>query len=188
MNNLVAVRVLGMPSWVDFWLAIVLAVVNGIIIAFMATKMLQMLQLSGYKFKGVSDWQKQTKFNYWGRLIIVAVLSCAAILITNVLLDELLVNRALKYTSVIFYFVFACVYIINTFSVPQKSPIKYTKRMSRLVAVVGVLSFLISVGFMYLSVNVIPYFTAGGIAILPIFVQSLILPFCWKPDIPPIDL
>lgn len=174
MNNFVSARVLGMPSWVDFWLAVVLAVVNGIIIVFMATKMLQILQLSGYKFKGVNDWQKQTKFNYWGRLIMVSVLSCAAILITNVLLDELLIHRSLKFTSVIFYFVFACVYIINTFSVPQKSPIKYTQRMSRLVIVVGVLSFLISVGFMYLSVNLIPYFTAGGIAIIPIFTPLIV--------------
>ena len=109
MNNLMLQKVLGMPGYVDFWLTIVLAVVNAVITVFMSTKLLQILQLSGYKAKGVTDWLKQSKFNYWGRLIIVAVLSSAAMLITNVLLDELLVVRALKYTSVIFYLIFALV-------------------------------------------------------------------------------
>ena len=174
-SSLIMAKVLGMPSWVDFWLMIVLAVVNGVLVMFMATKLLQILQLSNYKAKGVSDWLKQTKFNYWGRLIIVSVLSCASMLITNVLLDELLVVRALKYVGVVFYFVFALVYIINTYSVPQKSPIKYTHRMNRLVAVVGILGFLVTIGFMYLSVNYIPYFTTGGVSIVPIFIPLIVL-------------
>lgn len=174
MNSLIMSKVLGMPSWVDFWLMIALAVVNGVIAVFMSTKILQILQLSNYKTKGVLDWLKQTKFNYWGRLIIVSVLSCAAMLITNVLLDELLVVRPLKYVSTIFYFVFSLVYIINTYSVPQKSPIRYTHRMNRLVAVVGILSFFVTIGFMYLSVNCIPYFTAGGIAFVPMLIPLIV--------------
>lgn len=174
MNSVVLSRILGMPSWVDFWISIVLALVNAVLIVFMATKMLQILQLSNYKFKGVCDWLKQTKLNYWGRLLIVSVLSCAAMLITNVLLDEFLIVSALKYTSIIFYLIFALVYIINTFSVSQKTPIKYTHRMNRLVAVVGVLAFFVTIGFMYLSVNVIPYFTAGGVAIVPMFIPLIV--------------
>lgn len=172
--NLLMTKILGMPSWVDFWLTIVLAVINAVIITFMATKMLQMLQLSNYKVKGVNEWLKQCKFNYWGRLVMVSVLSCASMLIVNVLLDDFLVARALKYISIILYFVFALVYIINTFSAPQKTPIKYTHRMNRLVAVVAVLSFLLTTALMYISVNLIPYFTAGGMVVVPMFIPLLV--------------
>ncbi len=167
-------QVLGMPSWVDFWLTIVLSAVNAVLVMFMATKMLQMLQLSNYKLKGVNDWLKQCKFNYWGRLAMVSVLSCASMLIINVLLDDFLVVRALKYVSVIMYLVFALIYIINTFSAPQKTPIKYTHRMNRLVAVVGILSWIISIALMYVSVNYIPYFTAGGMVIVPVFIPLIV--------------
>lgn len=167
-------RVLGMPSWVDFWLTIVLSVVNAVIIMFMATKMLQMLQLSNYKVKGVNEWLKQCKFNYWGRLAMVSVLSCASMLITNVLLDDFLIHRALKYTNVILYLTFALIYIINTFSAPQKTPIKYTHRMNRLVSVVGILAFFATIGLMYLSVNCIPYFTAGGMSLVPVLIIPIV--------------
>lgn len=172
--NITLTRILGMPSWVDFWLTIVLSAVNAVIIMFMATKILQMLQLSNYKIKGVNEWLKQCKFNYWGRLAMVSVLSCASMLITNVLLDDFLIHRALKYANIVLYLVFALIYIINTYSAPQKTPIKYTHRMNRLVSVVGIIAFFITVALMYLSVNLIPYFTAGGMALVPVLIIPIV--------------
>lgn len=172
--NITMTRILGMPSWVDFWLTIVLSAINAVIIMFMATKMLQMLQLSNYKIKGVNEWLKQCKFNYWGRLAMVSVLSCASMLIVNVLLDDFLIFRALKYIGAILYLVFALIYIINTYSAPQKTPIKYTHRMNRLVSVVGILAFFITIALMYVSVNFIPYFTAGGMAVVPVLILPIV--------------
>lgn len=174
MNTLQLLQPLGMPTWIDFWLTIVLSIINAALIVLMSTKMLQMLQLSNYKAKGVLEWLKQCKFNYWGRLAMVSVLSCAAMLITNVCLDDWLVYPALKYTSAIFYLIFASVYIIETFYLPQKTPIKYTHRMNRLVILEALIAFVISIGLMYLSVNVIPYFTAGGIVIVPILIPLIV--------------
>ena len=174
-NRLILANVLGTPSWVDFWLIIVLALLNGILALFMANKMLQILQLSGYKMRGFTDWLKQTKFNYWGRLMIITALSLAAMLITNVLLEDLLVHRALQYTSVMFYLVFVLVYIINTFSTYKKSPMKYTMRMTRLVSVVVTLSVLLTVGLMYVSVNFMQYLPAAGMVVLPMLLPLVVM-------------
>ena len=175
MNNTLAATILGMPSMVDFWLVVLISVATSFLAVFMSTKMLQILQLSGYKTKGCLEWLKQTKYNYVGRLVMVSVLSAAAMLITNVLLDEFLIVRPLKYISIIFFFVFSLIYIVNVYTVPQKTPIKYTHRMNRLVAVIWVLSLIVSFWLMVLSVNYIPYFTAGGAVLVPAVLPVVIL-------------
>ncbi len=175
MKNLLLFKYLGVPSVTDFWLIIVLSIINAAIVACISTKTLQVLQLSGYKVKGVVSYFKETKFANWFRLLFVSLLSGATLLITNILLDEFLIYRALKYVGLIFYFIFVTVYIINIYSVTQKTPIKYTKRMSRIVFVLVCLGFLISVGLLYVSVNYIPYFEAGGMLVIPIMCPILAL-------------
>ena len=174
MSNLICASFLGMPSVVDFWLSMFLVLLNAVLCAFMSTKLLHILQLSGYKTKGCIDWLKQTKFNYWGRLLIISVLSIAAMIITNVLLDQLFVVNALRYVSVLFYFLFACVYIINTYSVKQKTQIKYTSRMTRLVIAVSIISALVTAGLLYVTVNTVNYFTAGGVTIVPVLLPLIV--------------
>lgn len=173
--NLFLTKIIGLASLTDFWLIFVLSLVNVIVVLCMSTRFLQVLQLSGYKLKGVVDWLKQTKFVGIGRLLIVSLLSAAAMLITNVLLEDFFVVEALKYLSVIFYLLFASVYIFNIYSMPQKTPIKYTKRMSRLVTVACFVTVLLSFGALYVSCRFIPYFTAGGITIFPILVPFIVI-------------
>lgn len=175
MNNIVCQITMGMPSLPDFWLSVVFSLVMSLFATFMATQFLHMLQLSGYKLKGYFDWLKQSKFSPVGRLLIVSLLSAAAMLITNVLLEDVLVGRALKYTSVIFLVVFSLTYIVNFYSLPQKTSIKYTKRMGRLIGTIAVLTFIISIALMYLSVNCIPYFTAGGVTVIPVLVPFIVV-------------
>ena len=165
---------MGVPTLTDFWLIIVISVITAFIVTMMAIEYLHILQLSGYKLAGLFDWMQQSKFASYGRLIMITVLSGMAVLITNVLLTDMLVGRALKYISILFLFIFSAIYIINIFNVPQKKPIKYTKRMNRIIGCFAVLAFLICVGLMYISVNFIPYFTPGGAIFMPLLVPLIV--------------
>ena len=175
MNNLLLEIYMGVPTLTDFWLSVVISLIATLFALAMATNSLHILQLSGYKLRGYTDWLKQTKFSEFGRFLIITLLSTGAMLITNVLLDELLVGRALKYASIIFFFIFCFVYALNQTSIPRKTPIKYTARMARLVGLVAFLCFGISLGMMYLTVNCIRFFTAGGVLIIPVLLPAIII-------------
>lgn len=166
---------MGMPTLVDFWLSVVASAITTLFVTIIATKFFHILQLSGYKLKGYNDYFKQTKFVSFGRLLIISVLAAGAMVITNVLLEELLIGRALKYASIIFFFIFCLVYVVNMYGVSQKTPIKYTKRMTRLVIVFAALCFASGVALQYLTVLCVPYFTAGGVIILPILLPLFVV-------------
>ncbi|MBQ8468658.1 MAG: UDP-N-acetylmuramoyl-tripeptide--D-alanyl-D-alanine ligase [Clostridia bacterium] len=175
MNKFLLDIYMGVPKLTDFWLIVVISLVTTLFALAMSLNSLHILQLSGYRLRGYTDWCKQTKFADFGRLLMVSLLSSGAMLITNVLLDEVLVGRALKYVSIIFFFIFCFVYVVNLSSIQRKQPIKYTARMTRLIAMIAFLCFGSSIGLMYLSVNCIKYFTAGGVLVIPILLPVIIV-------------
>ena len=150
----------GFDSWLTFWLVVVISVANAILMVFVAYRFFQALQLCGYKLSGYFAWLKENKFEDWGRLLVLSFLSCAALIITNVLLDDFLVFKILSYIGLIFYALFTIVYIVNVFSVSKKTPLKYTGRIKRMLIVFGILVFVLTYLFMEISVINIPYFAA----------------------------
>ena len=165
---------LGFDSWLTFWMVIAISLTNTILMVFAGYKFLQMVQLSSYKMKGYFSWIKETKGAQWGRLLILAFLSSAALLITNVLLEDFFVYQVMTYLGLIFHVIFCIVYIVNQYTAPQKTPLKYTSRMTRLVVVYGILIFTFSAVVMSLSVLYIPYFEYGIIGLTPIFIPLLV--------------
>ena len=155
-------------------MVIAVSITNTILMTFAGYKFLQVVQLSNYKMKGYFGWIKDTKFSWWGRLLMLSFLSSAALLITNVLLEDFFVYKIMTYLGLVFYLIFCIVYIVNQYSVPQKSPLKYTKRMSRLIIVYAILVFVLSVLFLNFSFLYIPYFKYGAIGLTPMFVPILV--------------
>lgn len=165
----------GMGDWLTFWLITVIAVVNGIIMLFVGYKFLQILQLSGYKLKGYFEWFKATKCKYVGRLVILSFLSTAALLVTNVLLEQFFIYKILTYLGLVFYFLFCVIFIINMYNAPQKVPLKYTKRMNRLCAVLFLVVTAVSFIVMTSSELYIPYLRYGSLGLTPIFLPLLVM-------------
>ena len=173
VNNFIALP-LGFESRLDIAMLSIISVVSSVLMIFVGYKLLQMLQLSGYKLKGYCRWFKETKYSYLSRLFMLTFLSTAAMLMTNVLLEEFFVVRILEYASILFYFLFSSLFITNLFTAKQKTPLKYTKRMTRLLAVYIILvlfaSFFVSfVGYLY-----IPYFSFAIIGIIPLFLPLFV--------------
>lgn len=165
----------GMGDWLTFWLIFVISVVNGIIMLFVGYKFLQILQLSGYKIKGYFEWIKSTKAKYVGRLVVLSFLSTAALLVTNVLLEQLFVYKILTYLGLAFYFLFCTIFVFNMYTAPQKVPLKYTKRMNRLCAVLFVVVMVFSFFMMTASELFVPYLEYGALGLTPIFLPIFVM-------------
>ena len=164
----------GFENWLTFWMVIAVSVTNAILMSFAGYKFLHMLQLSSYKMKGYFGWIKENKGNEWGRLIILSFLSCAALLITNVLLEDFFVYKIMTYLGLVFYLIFCIVYIVNQYTSKQKTPLRYTKRMTRLVVVFAVLVFVLTMILLNLSFLYIPYFKYGAVGLIPMFIPLLV--------------
>lgn len=168
MNFLLNKTFLGMPSNWDLWLILALSIVNVALVILMSLRLLNMLQLGGYKITNFFAWLKENKFLELGRHVIIALLSCSVYAIANLLLNDFMVHRALKYVALIFYFVLTCSYIISICSAPKKTPIVYTKRMIRLIVALGIIAFGTTFGMTYLTAMYSKYFVAGGVCIAPL--------------------
>jgi len=165
----------GMSDWLTFWLFTVISILNGVVMLFVGYKFLQILQLSGYKLKGYFEWIKSTKAKYVGRLIILSFLSTAALLVTNVLLEQFFIYKILTYLGLVFYFLFCVIFIFNMYNAPQKVPLKYTKRMNRLCGVLFLLVAVSSFVIMIISELNIPYLGYGALGLTPVFLPLMVL-------------
>lgn len=166
MKNFIAGAVFS--GKLDFVMFAVLAVVSTVLMVFVGYKLLQMLQLTGYKLNGYAKWFKETKYSYVSRLFMLTFLSVAAMLITNVLLSDFFVEKVLSYISILFYILFSSLFITNLFTAKQKTPLKYTKRMTRLVVVFAILVGVFTWIVQYLGYKFVPYLSFGLIGIIPV--------------------
>lgn len=152
----------------------IITVVSTVLMIFVGYRLLQMLQLTGYKLKSYAKWFKETKFSYISRLFMLAFLSFLSMTLTNVLLEDFFTGKMhiFSYCSIIFYLLFCSMFIINLFNAKQKTPLKYTKRMIRLVVVYTIIVAGITYAMMYLGFRFFPLVSYGLISVVP-----LLLPF-----------
>ncbi len=169
----VDISVLGIGG-LDILLLSMIAILTTVLMIFVGYKLLQMLQLTGYKIKGFSMWLKETKWSYISRLFMLSFLSIASMLITNVLLDDFFVIRVMDYSGVLFFFLFSSLFITNLFTSKQKTPLKYTKRMTRFVACYVVITLIVSVVIEVIGFLFIPYLSYALIGIIPLLLLPIV--------------
>ena len=159
----------------DYYMFTIIALMSSVLMLFVGYRLLQILQLTGYKIKGFFVWFKETKFSYFSRLFMLSFLSIVSMLMTNVLLADFFVIKILSYVSVLFYFLFCSLFITNLFTAKQKTPLVYTKRIYRLLFVYALIvcAFTWIVG--YFGKNFIPYLSFGLIGITPIFLPLFVV-------------
>ena len=153
-------------------IAIVLSCINAVTMCFVASKFLQVIQLSGYKINGYKAYLKESKGAYIGRLFVLSFLSIACMHVTKALRYG--DGSYYAYIDLIFYFYFCIVFIINVYRSPQKTPLKQTKRMNRLTFVVFLLMALVSFGLIALFSIYLPEVKFGIVAITPILVPLIV--------------
>lgn len=173
MNNILLAVDLGDKH--DFFMFAIFAVLATVLMIFVGYKLLQIMQLCGYKIHGYFKWFKETKYSYFSRLFMLSFLSMSSMLITNVLLKDFFVDRLLSYISMLFFILFCSLFITNLFTAKQKTPLKYTKRMTRLLIVFGILVAFITWWLQYIGFMYVPYLSFGLIGILPILLPFILV-------------
>ncbi|MBO5884493.1 MAG: UDP-N-acetylmuramoyl-tripeptide--D-alanyl-D-alanine ligase [Clostridia bacterium] len=156
-------------------IAIVLSAINAVMMCFIGSKFLQVIQLSGYKIKGFRAWLQDTKAKYVGRIVMLTFLSLACVLVTNALLSGY--GEYYSYVGLIFYFYFSIVFIINLFRLPQKTPLKQTKRMNRLTITVFLVMGTITFFLIAVFSEYVPFVKFGIVAITPLL-TTFVVPLC----------
>ena len=168
-NNLKSIKSL------DVFVMGILAVISALLMTFVGYKIFQMLQQSGYRLKRYFSWFKETRFSYFSRLFMLSFLSLAAVLLSSVLLNEFFIVESFNYFPLLFFILFSCFFITILFSEKQKTPLKYTKRIKRLICVNFILSLLVSFGLEFIGFCFIPYLSIGLICLLPVILPIVIL-------------
>ena len=155
----------------------IIAIVSTVLMIFVGYRLLQMLQLTGYKLKSYFKWFKETKCSYVSRLFMLSFLSLLSMSLTNVLLEEFFAGKLhmFSYCSMLFYLLFCSLFIINLFNAKQKTPLKYTKRIKRLLCVyifiVAGVTFIVE----YVGYKYFPLISFGLIGIVPLFLPLCVL-------------
>lgn len=161
-------------SSVHFILAIFVSIVNAVLLVLVANKFFQILQISGYKIRGYKLWVKDTKAKYISRVTMLALLSLACSLVVNFLFNSFSATNLFSYAGLVFYVVFCVLFIVHSIGSPQKTPLVQTRRMSRLMSLLFVLSVVISFALVMLSSVYLGFLGAGILTLTPIFVPLLV--------------
>lgn len=159
---------------INFYIAIVISLINGILMCFAAYKFFQIIQLSGYKIKGYFVWLKDTKAKYVSRIILLGVLSLLCVLVTNALFNVYHEKALFSYIGLGFYFYFSIVFIVNMYQAPKKVALKYTKRMTRLNIAMLILVSVFSFFLIAISTEYLGFIRFGLLCCVPFFVPLFV--------------
>ncbi len=162
-------------NW-HFYIAIMLSFLNAVLLCLEGYKFMQIIQLSGYHIRGYFDWLRNTRAKYFVRILMLVLLSCAGIIVTNVIFDAFAepYSNYLSYLGLIFYLLFSIIFIKVMYDSPKKTPLKMTSRMARSMIVLFILCLLFSFGLILLSSMFIDIFRFGAIALTPLLLPILV--------------
>lgn len=155
-----------------FYISIAIAILNAILLCFVGGKLFQILQLSGYKLKGYREWIADTKIKFVSRISMLSFLSLIAVLVTNALLNGF--DGYTLYLGFIFYIYFCVIFIINMSKIPQKTPLKQTRRMNRLIVTTFTISAIISFILIAICTEFLPFLRYGIIVITPVLLIFIV--------------
>lgn len=156
-------------------LSIAISVANAFVLCFCCYKLLHVFQLSGYQARNFSSWVFSRRSKFYIRLFALSFLSFGSMLIVSVLFEDFVEIISLSYLGLIFYFYLTLVFINNTQREPVKVSLKFTARIKRLIAVMWILLFFVSLTVMWVGVEFIPHVRFSLIAFIPMLLPVLIL-------------
>lgn len=158
----------------DLYFLIAISIVNSVLLCFLSYKFLQIIQLSAYRLNKYGTWLKDTKAKWVSRIAMLSFLSLACMLVTNFLFNAFQDSKMLGYIGLVFYFTFAIMFTNTMYKIPQKTPLKLTKRMFRLYVLLFIMFLAINFGLMLVSLEYTMYFRASVVALVPILIPIVV--------------
>ena len=158
----------------DFYILIAFTIINAFVLCLLSNKFLQIIQIADYKLKPYGVWLKDTKAKWFGRIVLLSFLSFCCVFVVNILFNEFLENKIFGNLGLVFYFAFAIIFILEIHKIPQKKPLKVTKRMFRVYATLFLLYAGLTFGVLALCLSYSFYLRTSIIAITPICVPAIV--------------
>ena len=158
-----------------FYVAIILSFLNAMLLCFEGYKFMQIIQLNGYHLTGYFNWLKNTREKYFTRIIMLVLLSFAAMVVTNVIFRIFAkpLQYYLSYLGLLFYFLFSGIFLKILYDTPKKVPLKMTARMSRSMGVFFVLCVILTFALIMLSSLFTQMIRYSAIAFMPLLLPLL---------------
>ena len=158
-----------------FYIAIILSFLNAMLMCFEGYKFMQIIQLNGYHLTGYFGWLKNTREKYFGRIIMLVLLSVLAMVVTNVIFRIFAkpLQYYLSYLGLLFYFLFSGIFLKVLYNSPKKVPLKMTTRMTRSMAVFFVLCIGLTFALIMLSSMFTQMIRYSAIAFMPLLLPLL---------------
>ncbi len=165
----------------DFYLitSIVLSILNGVIVIYMAYKFLHTYQLNNYHVGRLFNWYKNTNGTYFKRLSLISLLSLAGLVVTNILFEGYAFG-IFTFLGLAFYFIISAVFVKYESKIPKKKPLVLTWRMKRQYAVIAVFAVgstfgLFALNYSFLEIGgVIKTLRFVFIALTPLLVPIIV--------------
>lgn len=129
----------------DFYISVALIAVSVGLSVAAASPILKILQLSGYKAKGVFAWWKATKYDTLIRYIALTAFSFIAMIVFVGCFE---VYEYVRYCAVAFYIVLAVVFVASCGKTGSNS-LKYTGRVKRIIVLVLFLNLIVGAGIAF---------------------------------------
>ncbi len=157
----------------------VFAVVSAALLTVMSLKLLQILQLSSYRARGVTDWFKSTKLDYPIRYFAAMFFSVVPMIVYVACFGK---YEYIEYIGLVFYLINTVMFIAITARQKNKTPLKFTHRVIRLVILSAILFAGASFGLLFAGQYLyVKYSILGLMPVLIPFVTLLahyiLLPF-----------
>lgn len=122
--------------------------VGAALLTCMAYKMMQILQLSSYRLRGVFAWLRRTKCAYLVRYATVTFFSMIAMLVYLGCFGR---NAKSAYFGLAFYVLFTVVFIVVTRRQKEVTPLRFTPRIVRLHVPLFLFSYAASAGLLFVG-------------------------------------
>ena len=161
----------------DLYFLFVLSLVNAVMLCFLSYKFMQIIQIEEYKVSHYNIWLRDTKAKWVSRILMLSILSFLCAVVTNVLFNEKMAkSKIVGYIGLLFYFGIAIKFIIGMYKIPQKKPLKLTKRMFRLFVLAFILYLAISFVLLLIGLQFSYYLRASLLTLTPITIP-VVVPF-----------
>ncbi|MCL2555495.1 MAG: Mur ligase family protein [Firmicutes bacterium] len=148
-------------------LSLIFSAISAVLLTLSSLKILQILQLSAYRPKGIFVWLKRSRYDYLKRFLCLAFFS----FITAFLLIMSFPEFYFRYAGFAFFIVFSCFFIMLQFKEKQKTRLVFTNRILRIISVLAILYFLISFSLIYFL------FDVSRIEFTIVSITPLLIPF-----------
>ena len=140
----------------QLWIYVGMSLSCALVLFFASSKLLLVLQQSGYRGGRYFKWLKNPKTPYLSRLMLLCLLGFLFFLVLTICFKPILGNTIASYVGFLSFFLFIGIYINTENAVNAKMPLKRTKRLVRLCITYVIVLAAISFGFITLF-NYITY-------------------------------